>query len=48
MKRMIALCMAMVLSLAVLSGCRAADPNNPYDREPAPKNESAAVVVEQI
>ena len=48
MKRMIALCMAMVLSLAVLSGCRAADPNNPYDREPAPMTESAAVVVEQI
>lgn len=48
MKRMIALCMAMVLSLAVLSGCRSADPNNPYDREPAPMNESAAVVVEQI
>ena len=37
MKRMIALCLAMLMSLAVLAGCSSADPNNPTDHDPAPK-----------
>ena len=36
MKKLIALCMAMVMSLALLAGCDSADPNNPYGQEPAP------------
>ena len=44
MKKMIALCMAMTMCLAVLAGCTSADPNNPYGQEPAPKNETSAVV----
>lgn len=36
MKKLIALCMAMVMSLALLAGCASADPNNPYSQEPAP------------
>ena len=42
MKKIIALCLAMVLSLALLAGCDSADPNNPYDpeREPTPKVET--------
>ena len=42
MKRIIALCLAMVLSLALLAGCDSADPNNPYGQEPAPKVETEA------
>lgn len=42
MKRIIALCLAMVLSLALLAGCKSADPNNPYGQEPAPKVETEA------
>lgn len=34
MKKMIALCMAAVMSLALLAGCTSADPNNPYGQEP--------------
>ncbi len=49
MKKMIALCMAMLMSLALLAGCSSADPNNPYGQEPAPKNGTSAVIVtEQI
>ena len=29
MKKMIALCMAAVMSLALLAGCTSADPTNP-------------------
>lgn len=36
MKKLIALCMAMIMSLALLAGCESADPNNPYGQEPAP------------
>ncbi|MCI8828649.1 MAG: hypothetical protein HFE98_07330 [Ruminiclostridium sp.] len=42
MKKIIALCLAMVLSLALLAGCDSADPNNPYGQEPAPKVETDA------
>lgn len=42
MKKIIALCLAMVLSLALLAGCDSADPNNPYGQEPAPKVETEA------
>ena len=51
MKKMIALCMAAVMSLALLAGCTSAAPNNPYDREPAKGNpgatteETAAVLI---
>ena len=38
MKKWLALCMAAVLSLALLAGCASADPNHPYDHEPAPAN----------
>lgn len=36
MKKLIALCLTLVMSLALLAGCAAADPNNPYSQEPAP------------
>lgn len=44
MKKFIALCLAMVMSFALLAACTSADPNNPYDpeREPAPKVETEA------
>ena len=45
MKKMIALCMAMLMSLALLAGCASADPNNPYGQEPAPKNGTSSAVV---
>ena len=41
MKKMIALCMAAVMSLALLAGCTSADPNNPYGQEPAEGNPGA-------
>lgn len=41
MKKLIALVMAAVLSLALLAGCSSADPNNPYGQEPLPANETA-------
>ena len=42
MKKMLALCMAMLLSLAMLAGCSSADPNHPYEKEPLPANNSEA------
>ena len=36
MKKMLALCMAMLLSLAMLAGCSSADPNHPMRRNPCP------------
>lgn len=42
MKKLIALCLACVMSLAVLAGCTSADTDNPFDREPAPKVETGA------
>ena len=30
MRKFIALCVAAVLSMALLAGCQSADPNNPY------------------
>lgn len=51
MKKMIALCMAAVMSLALLAGCTSADPNNPYGQAPAEGNpgatteETAAVLI---
>lgn len=39
MKRLIAFSISALLSLALLSGCTSADPNHPYDREPAPANQ---------
>lgn len=47
MKKMIALCMAALMSLALLAGCSSADPENPYGQEPAPKNETASVLVSE-
>lgn len=47
MKKMIALCMAALMSLALLAGCSSADPNHPYGQEPAPANSTAAVVSAQ-
>jgi predicted component of type VI protein secretion system len=47
MKKVIALCMAALMSLALLAGCSSADPDNPYGQEPAAKTESAAVVIAQ-
>ena len=41
MKKMIALCMAALMSLALLAGCSSADPNNPYGQEPAHANGSS-------
>lgn len=38
MKKLIALGMAALMSLALLAGCSSADPNNPYGQEPAPAN----------
>ena len=40
MKKWLILCMAMVLSLALLAGCDSADPNNPDGQEPAPATNS--------
>lgn len=40
MKKLLVLCMAGVLSLALLAGCDSADPNNPYGQEPAPATNS--------
>ena len=40
MKKWLILCMAMVLSLALLAGCDSADPNNPYEPAPATNSES--------
>lgn len=37
-KKLIALGMAALMSLALLAGCSSADPNNPYGQEPAPAN----------
>ncbi|MGM9579311.1 MAG: hypothetical protein ACI3VS_08005 [Evtepia sp.] len=49
MKKMIALCLTLVMGLALLAGCQSADPDNPYGQEPAPKNSTSAVVtVQQI
>lgn len=47
MKKMIALCMAMLMTMAMLTACTAADPNHPYgDKPPAPMNgETSAVLV---
>lgn len=42
MKKLIALCLACVMSLAVLAGCTSADPEHPFDRDPAPKIETSA------
>ena len=42
MKKMLALCMAMLLSLAMLAGCSSADPNHPNEKEPLPANNSEA------
>lgn len=42
MKKMLALCMAMLLSLAMLAGCSSADPSHPYEKEPLPANNSEA------
>ena len=50
-KKMIALCMAALMSLALLAGCSSADPNNPYGQEPAPANgssTSSVLVDEQL
>lgn len=47
MKKLIVLCMAALMSLALLAGCSSADPNNPYGQEPAPANETAAVQMDQ-
>lgn len=46
MKKILALCMTMLMALAVLTGCMAADPNNPYGQEPAPMNGSTSAVLE--
>ena len=37
-KKLIALGMAALMSLALLAGCSSADPNHPYGQEPAPAN----------
>lgn len=42
MKKLFALCLALVMSMALLAGCSQADPNNPYGQEPAPKIETDA------
>ena len=41
-EKILALCMAMLLSLAMLAGCSSADPNHPYEKEPLPANNSEA------
>ena len=38
MNKLLALCMAALMSLALLAGCSSADPNHPYGQEPAPAN----------
>lgn len=47
MKKMFALCLTLVMSLALLAGCQSADPENPYGQKPAPMNSTAAVVAIQ-
>ena len=44
MKKLLALCMAMAMSLALLAGCSSADPENPYAQEPAPQVETSSAV----
>lgn len=44
MKKIIMLCLAAAMSLALLAGCSSADPENPYAQEPAPKVETSAVL----
>ncbi len=52
MKKLVALCAALVLAVAMLAGCSSADPENPYGQEPAPMNDdsssTSAVVVEVL
>ena len=52
MTKLVALCAALVLAVAMLAGCSSADPENPYGQEPAPMNETgaetSAVVVEVL
>ena len=52
MKKLFALCLALVMSMALVAGCSEADPENPYGQEPAPKietdAESSSVVVEVL
>ena len=49
--RLFSLLLAAALSVSLLAGCTSADPNNPYDREPAKGNpgatteETAAVLI---
>ena len=51
MKKLVALCAALVLAVAMLAGCSSADPENPYGQEPAEGNpgatteETAAVLI---
>ena len=47
MKKMFALCLTLVMSLALLAGCQSADPENPYGQDPAPMNGTTAVVSAQ-
>ena len=47
MKKMIALCMAALMSRALLAGGSSADPDHPYGQEPAPANGTTAVVTTQ-
>lgn len=47
MKKLIALCMAAAMCLALLAGCSSADPNHPYGQEPAPKVEASVVTAVQ-
>ncbi len=46
-KKLLVLCMAAVLSLALLAGCDSADPNHPYDHEPAPANNAETEETEE-
>lgn len=52
MKKLFALCLALVMSMALVAGCSQADPENPYGQEPAAKieteAETSAVVVEVL
>lgn len=48
MKKLLVLGMAAVLCLLTLAGCKSADPNHPYEKEPAPANKTAAVVTVDI
>ena len=43
MKKVMVLLMAMAMCLAILAGCKSADPNNPYGQEPAPQNKTSSV-----